>query len=297
MANAGIDTQAGSGAAEGQQWRVLPGTKSIVDRSAPSVASSEDLARYSLMLGDDALVLSHRLSEWGTRAPGLEEDAALGGIALDLLAQARMLLSRAGELEGAGRDEDQLAYFRHEDEFFNVRLVEIDCGPGPSGDFAATVVRLVLFTMWRLALMERLARTRDPVLANIASTSVPKLSHHRDHAAQWMIRLGDGAAESQHRVRSALARIWPLVGELFVPNSVETRLAQVGCAVDPSTLRAEFLSDLDEVLSVARIDFPDVRILDSFSGPRGRDGEHTGTMQFLLAEMQYIAHTDPEARS
>lgn len=297
MGSAGIDMQPGSDASEGQRWRVLPGPKSIVDRSAPKEVSTEDMARYCLMLGDDALILSHRMSEWGTRAPGLEEDIALGEIALDLLTQARKLLARAGELEAAGRGENQLAYYRQDDEFLNVRLVEVDCGPGPSGDFAATVVRLLLFTTWRLALMERLARTRDPLLANLASEAVPKLAYHRDHAAQWTIRLGDGTAESRQRVVVALARLWPLVGELFVPHPVEGRLAKAHCAVDPASLRPAVVAALDEVLSVARLDFPDMRMLDEYHGPLGRDGIHTGTMQFLLAEMQYIAHSDPSAQS
>lgn len=297
MRPAGREARSGFGAADVQRWVLGPRKSnplSSVDRSVPTDVSTVDLAAYCLMLGDDALVLSHRLSEWGSRAPELEEDVALASIAVDLLAQARMLLSRAGEVEGAGRDEDRLAYFRDAHEFRNVRLAEIDCGPGPGGDFPATVARLLVFSTWRLGLFGRLVAVRDPVLSTIAVKSLAELTDHRDHAAQWAIRLGDGTAESRERMLRGLERVWPLAGELFDPHPVETALAERGYAVDPSTVRAEVHGSLDEVLSVARLPVPDLAVLETVTGPGGRDGVHTDSMQFLLAEMQYIARSEPE---
>ncbi|GAA2810024.1 1,2-phenylacetyl-CoA epoxidase subunit PaaC [Saccharopolyspora taberi] len=273
-----------------ETW-VLGAPNSTVDRTVPGGVSTADLATYCLMLGDDALVLSGRLSEWGARVAELEEDVVLGGIALDLLRQARTLLTRAGEVEGAGRDEDRLAYFRDASEFRNVRLAEIACGPGQTGDFAATIARLLVLSTWRLAIYERLVGTRDPVLSDHAARCLGELTAHRDHALQWTIRLGDGTAASREAMAAGLERVWPLTAELFRPHPVELALAEVGCAVDPSTVRDRVATTLDEVLSVARLDRPDPAVFDRSTGPGGRDGVHTGAMEFLLAEMQYLARS------
>ncbi|MEV0086616.1 1,2-phenylacetyl-CoA epoxidase subunit PaaC [Saccharopolyspora sp. NPDC050642] len=280
-----------SSASDVQQWVLGAPSMSTVDRSVPDGVSALDLAQYCLMLGDDALVLSHRLSEWGVRAPELEEAAALGAIALDLLGEARILLHRAGEVEGAGRGEDSLAYFRTAAEFRNVRLVEIDCGPGQDGGFSATVARLLLYTAWRVAVFERLMRSRDAVLATLAARSLAGLRRHRDHAAQWVIRLGDANAASARRMTGGFQRVWPMTGELFTPHPVEARLADAGCAVDPAVVRGEVSEVLDEVLSVARLERPDPTEFGGFVRPGGRDGEHTGGMEFLLADMQYLARS------
>lgn len=261
---------------------------STVDRTVPAGVPAMDLSVYCMMLGDDALILAHRLSEWGSRIPDLEEDAALGAITLDLLTQARALLGRAGELEGAGRDENRLAYFRTAREFRNVRLVEIDCGPGQGGDFATTVARLLLFATWRHALFLRLAETRDPVLSAIAAESIDDLARHRDHAAQWVIRLGDGTPESRRRMVDGLRVVWPLAAELFLAHPIEQRLAEAGAAVDPAAVRTDVLTALDEVLSVARLAVPDVAELESEPAGSGRNGVHTGGFEFVLAEMQYL---------
>ncbi len=265
-----------------------------VDRSLPDVDRA-DLAAYCLMLGDDALVLSQRLSEWCSRAPELEEDVAIANIALDLLGQARMLLSRAAEVENAGRDEDSLAYLRDESEFRNVRLVEVDCGPGPGGDFATTIARLLIFSTWRLALLERLVDSRDPILAAIAAKGIKELAYHRDHAAQWTLRLAGGTPYSRDRMIAALATVWPLVEELLTPHGIEQRLAQAGVAVDPATLRSTMDSVLDQVLSAAHLDRPDVVPMSAVAGRSGRDGVHTEAMGFLLAEMQHLARSLPGA--
>jgi ring-1,2-phenylacetyl-CoA epoxidase subunit PaaC len=268
---------------------------SEVDRSVPSGVDPPDLTAYCLMLGDDALLLSQRLSEWCSRAPELEEDVALANIALDLLGQARMLLSRAGEVEGAGRDEDALAYLRDEPEFRNVRLVELDCGPGPGGDFAATIARLLVFSTWRLALLDRLTASRDPVLAAVAAKGIKELAYHRDHAAQWTLRLAGGTDYSRDRMIAGLAMVWPLVEELFAPHEIELRLAGAGVAVDPASLRSDVDSVLDQVLTAATLPRPEVPSMAPVAGRTGRDGVHTEAMGYLLAEMQHLARSLPGA--
>ncbi len=263
-----------------------------VDRSVPGV-STVDLSTYCLMLGDDALILSQRLTEWCSRAPELEEDVALANIALDLLGQARLLLSRAGEVEGAGRDEDALAYLRDEPDFRNVRLAEIDCGPGPGGDFAVTIARLLVFSTWRLAVFSRLSASTDPVLAAIAAKGVKELAYHRDHAAQWTLRLAGGTSYSRDRMIAGLAQVWPLVDELFTPHAVE--LALPGVAVDPASVRSEVDEVLDTVFGAASLDRPSAAPMSTVAGRAGRDGVHTEAMGYLLAEMQHLARSLPGA--
>lgn len=268
---------------------------SAVDKSIPSDVDHDDLVAYCLMLGDDALILSQRLAEWCSRAPELEEDVALANIALDLLGQARMLLGRAGEVEDLGRDEDNLAYQRDEHEFRNVRLVELDCGPGPGGDFATTIARLLVFSSWRLALFSHLEASRDPILAAIATKGVKELAYHRDHAAQWTLRLAGGTDYSRTRMIAGLATVWPLVDELFTPHPIESRLAAAGVAVDPATLKSEVDEVLDQVLTAANLTAPDVPPMPAIAGQTGRHGTHTETMGFLLAELQHLARSLPGA--
>lgn len=266
-----------------------------VDRAVPSDVDPTDLTQYCLMLGDDALILSQRLSEWCSRAPELEEDVAIANIALDLLGQARMLLTRAGEVEGAGRTEDDLAYLRDEPEFRNVRLVEVDCGPGPGGDFATTIARLLIFAAWRLALLEHLTGSRDPVLAAIAAKGVKELAYHRDHAAQWTLRLAGGTDLSRSRMIDGLTKVWPLLDELFTPHDIESRLAGAGVAVDPAALRSEVDGVVDRVLTAAGLERPDVRPMSAVAHRLGRHGVHTEAMGYLLAEMQHLARSLPGA--
>ncbi|NKE58428.1 phenylacetate-CoA oxygenase subunit PaaC [Lentzea sp. PSKA42] len=262
-----------------------------VNREFPTGVDRDALAAYCLMVGDDALILSQRLSEWCSRAPELEEDIALANIALDLLGQARMLLTRAGEV--LGRDEDALAYLRDEREFRNVHLAEIDCGPGPGGDFATTIARLLVFSSWRLALFSCLRGSADPVLAAVAEKGLKELAYHRDHAAQWTVRLGDGTDESHRRMQAGLERVWPFVDELFARHRVEAALT--GVAVDPASLRSEVDGVLDAVLSAAGLTRPADRRAARVAGMAGRDGVHTEAMGFLLAEMQHLHRSLPGA--
>jgi ring-1,2-phenylacetyl-CoA epoxidase subunit PaaC len=259
-----------------------------IDTSVPDGVDAAALAAYCLALGDDALIYSHRLQQWVTRMPELEEETALANIALDLLGQARMLLSRAGRAEGAGRDEDRLAFFRTEGEFRNVRLVE-----AADADFAELVGRLLVFSAWRLALFGRLTRARDPVLAAIAGQGVKELTYHRDYAAQWVIRLGDGTALSHARMQAALGASWPLADELFRTDAVAARLP--GVAPDPAALRAEVDEVLDGVLAAATLDRPGGAPLAPVAGQAGREGVHTEALGYVLAELQSVARAHPDA--
>ncbi|USX50567.1 1,2-phenylacetyl-CoA epoxidase subunit PaaC [Lentzea sp. HUAS12] len=262
-----------------------------VNREFPAGVDKDALAAYCLMLGDDALICSQRLAEWCSRAPELEEDIALANIALDLLGQARMLLTRAGEV--LGKDEDELAYLRDEREFRNVHLAEIDCGPGPGGDFATTIARLLVFSSWRLALFSRLRGSADPVLKAIAEKGLKELAYHRDHAAQWTVRLGDGTDESHRRMQAGLDRVWPFVDELFATHSVDTVLA--GVAVDPASLRSEVDGVLEAVFDAAGLTRPADTKAARVAGMAGRDGVHTEAMGYLLAEMQHLHRSLPGA--
>jgi ring-1,2-phenylacetyl-CoA epoxidase subunit PaaC len=281
-----------------------------VDPAVPAGVDRADLAAYCLMLADDALVLSHRLSGWCSRAPDLEEDIALANIALDLLGQARLLLSRAAVVDpsvvpvSAQAPEDALAYFRSAGEFRNVRLVE-----GADVDFADTVVRLLLFSAHRLAVLEKLTTSRDAVLSAVAAKGVKEVSYHRDHAGRWVVTLARGTAESRRRLLAALDRLWALRTELSVPHEVERRL--VGIAVDPSTVAGDVDAVLDRVCAAAGIDPPagPATRQDSAGqttargntargtaarGNTARDGDHTPALAELLAEMQEVARAHPE---
>lgn len=259
-----------------------------VDTRLPPGADGAALAAYCLMLGDDALIYSHRLQQWMTRAPELEEETALANIALDLLGQARMLLARAGRADGSGRDEDQLAFFREAGEFRNVRLVE-----RADADFAELAGRLLVFSAWRLALLRSLTASKDPVLAAIAGKGVKELTYHRDYAARWVVRLGDGTDLSHAKMQAALGAVWPLVEELFTPHPVEAALP--GIAAPVRALRGEVDSVLDTVLAAATLTRPDVVPLAGVAGRAGRDGVHTEALGYVLAEMQSVARAHPGA--
>jgi ring-1,2-phenylacetyl-CoA epoxidase subunit PaaC len=261
-----------------------------VDTAVPAGVDGADLAAYCLMLGDDALVFSQRLIEWVTEAPELEDEVALANIALDLLGQARLLLSRSGQADGSGRGEDDLAYFRADREFRNVRLVEM-----PRGDFAETMARLLVFATWRLAALQHLAGSRDPVLAAIAAKGVKEVTYHRDYAARWVVRLGDGTELSRSRMRDGLRTVWPLVDELFTTHAVERHATEAGWGVDPADLREEFDTVIAQVCYAATIQQPDTSALSTVAGQAGRDGLHTEHLGYLLAEMQSLARAHPEA--
>lgn len=272
-----------------------------VDTTVPDGIDHRDLGTYCLMLADDALVLSHRLSQWCSNAPDLEDDIALANIALDLLGQARLLLARAAAAdpslvpalpEGSPVPaEDALAFFRDDQAFRNVRLVEAD-----NGDFAVTTARLLLFATWRMALFERLASSRDHVLAAVAAKGVKELAYHRDYAGRWFLTLARGTEESNRRLVDALAQVWPLRAELFEAHAVERRVSEAGVGTDPSAVAAEVDLLLDKVLSMSGVERPDLAPLAGVRHRTGRDGLHTEALSRLLAEMQVVARAHPAGR-
>ena len=267
-----------------------------VDTTLPGGVDGTDLATYCLMLGDDALISAQRLTQWCTRAPELEEEVALANIGLDLLGQARLLLARAAAAdpavvpvlpEGAPAPaEDALAFFRDTSQFRCVRLVEL-----PNGDFAHSITRLLLFCTHRLAAMNRLRESRDPVLAAVAAKGVKELTYHRDYAARWFVMLAGGTEESRRRIENAIASVWPFVDELFLPPPVEARLA--GVAVDSSSLRDEFDGVIGQVQRAAKLSVPAWRPVALVAGRSGREGVHTEALSHLLAEMQSVARAHP----
>ncbi|MEK6441236.1 1,2-phenylacetyl-CoA epoxidase subunit PaaC [Pseudonocardia sp. T1-2H] len=258
---------------------------------APVGVDAADLAAYCLMLGDDALIYSHRLSEWVSNAPELEEEVALANTALDLLGQARVLLARAGHVEGGNRDEDALAYLRPEAEFRNVGLAELS----DDLDFARCIARLLIFSTWRLALLHRLLGSADPVVAAVAGKGVKEITYHRDYAARWTLRLGDGTAESHRRMQAAIDAVWPYLGELFRTSDEERRLIAAGVAVDPADTREEVDAVLDQVLDKATLTRPDRPFIGTIGGRSGRQGVHTEHLGHALAEMQSLARRHPGA--
>jgi ring-1,2-phenylacetyl-CoA epoxidase subunit PaaC len=250
-------------------------------------ADGAALTAYALALGDDALVLAQRCGQWITNAPQLEEDVALANIGLDLLGQARTLLTHAGEVEGKGRTEDDLAYLRDERAFTNVQLVEL-----ANGDFAVTMARLLAFSTYQLALYEELQRGTDPTLAAIAAKAVKEVAYHRDHATNWVLRLGDGTDLSHRRTQAGLERVWPYVGELFEASWIAPALIERRVAVDVRTLRSGWDAYMKDVLAEATLEVPDVPQRPA----GGRRGIHTEAMGYLLAEMQHIHRSHPGAR-
>ena len=268
-----------------------------VDTTVPDGVDPADLGVYCLMLGDDALVLCQRLTQWATNAPELVEEVALANSGLDLLGQARLLLARAGSVGVLGRsreratgsipDEDALAYFRDADEFRNTALVEAG-----NGDFARTMVRLLVASAWRLALFTRLRTSRDPVLAAIAAKGVHELTYHRDHAARWLLRLGDGTPESHRRAQAGVDAVWPLTADLFTATDVERRLVEAGVAVDPAELRDEVTGVLTMVVERATLTVP---AWPADAAPSGRLGQHGPELTALLADLQGLARQHPAA--
>ncbi len=268
-----------------------------VDTTVPEGIDPADLGAYCLMLGDDALVLAQRLTEWVTASPEIEEEVAVANVALDLLGQARLLLARAGSVGVLGRsrehatasipDEDALAYFRDPDEFRHTALVEAG-----NGDFARTMIRLLAAASVRLAVFARLRDSRDPVLAAIAAKGVKELTYHRDHAARWVLRLGDGTEESHRRAQDGVVAVWPLLADLFTATDVETRLTAAGVAVDPAALRDEVRDVLTTVLGQATLTVP---AWPTEQPSRGRAGQHGSELTALLAELQGLARQHPAA--
>lgn len=248
------------------------------------------LSDYVLALGDDVLIAAQRTGEWIAASPQIEQDVAIGNIGLDLLGQARSLLTYAGSLQDPVRSEDELAYFRDEREFRNVHLVERPWGVG-TRDFGVAVARLLILSTYLCGLYDALSRSSDETLAAVAAKAVKEVDYHRDHAMMWTLRLGDGTEESHARVQAALEAEWPYVAELFDADYVDPRLLDAGIAVDPASLRDQFDGRIAEVLAQATLTVPEVT--PAVTG--GRRGAHSEQMGYLLAEMQYLARAHPGA--
>ncbi len=257
-----------------------------------TVLAATDLVEYLLRLGDDALITAQRLGEWSARAPDMEIDIALSNIALDQLGAARLLLTYAGEAEGAGRDEDALAYLRGDGEFRNVQLVELaDEQPGLGRDFGVAIAKLLCLSAYQYHLYQRLAGSTDQRIASIAAKTVKESAYHLDFAILWTTRLGDGTPESHDRMAGAVAAIWPYTYELFESDDLIARVVESGVGVDPATLRQSFTEIVGGVLAAATLDVPET----AWRPTGGRAGRHTEALSYLLAEFQVLYRAHPGA--
>ena len=250
-------------------------------------AAVQPLYRYVLRLGDLSLVLGQRLGEWVGHAPALEEDLGLANIALDLIGQARLLLSYAGEIEGLGRGEDEIAFLREQRDYLNAVLVE-----QPNVDFGRTIVRQVLIDAFQLELYERMTKSTDERLAAIAAKSVKEVLYHLRYSRGWLVRLGDGTVESHARVQSSLDALWPYTVELFAEDELDRLMAEQGVAPRLSDVQAAWGERIDEILAEATLQRPKDRP-HTWHGKRGEHSEHLG---YILSEMQYLQRAYPGAR-
>lgn len=250
--------------------------------------TKQALFEFLLRLGDDRLVAAQRLSEWCGHAPILEEDIALANIALDCLGQTSALLKLAGSVEGKGRDEDALAYLRNEREFRNATMVEL-----PNGDFGFTVLRHFLFSTFSCCVCEELSKSSNQDLAGISAKALKESKYHARHCGEWVVRLGDGTAESHERMHAALLHVWPFTNDLFFTDAVEATLTEARVIPDLSGIRAKWSALIGEVLTEATLKIPEVTFP---IGLNGRLGRHTEYLGHLLSEMQILPRSHPGAR-
>ena len=236
------------------------------------------LLQYLFRLGDDSLILGHRLSEWCSRAPMLEEDLALANMALDHIGRAKMLLEYAASFEAMGHSADDLAFGRDERHYYNLLITEV-----PNGDFAVTMVRMFLFSAFDVLRLEELSTSHDEMLAGIAQKGVKESRYHRRHAADWIWRLGKGTDESRRRVQRALHTIWPFTDEMFDMDDTERVLIEEGIGCDLHTLREIWKKDVSEVISNAGLTLPE----DGYMHRGGRNGVHTEALGHIISEMNY----------
>lgn len=255
--------------------------------TAQTATQPAELVAYLLRLADTSSVLSHRLCEWCGHAPVLEEDIALSNVALDLLGQARLLYTHAGTVEGKGRDEDQLAYLRDAGAYRNLLIAEL-----PNGDFAKTIVRQYLVSEYLLGLYEALTQSSDEEIAGIAAKAVKELTYHVRHTGEWVIRLGDGTAESHARTQAALDDLWRYTGEMFERDAIDDAVIAVGIGADAAALRPAWQTAVADVLAEATLVAPPA---DTWMISGGRDGRHSEHLGFILADMQFLQRAYPGA--
>jgi ring-1,2-phenylacetyl-CoA epoxidase subunit PaaC len=244
------------------------------------------LVLYALRRADDALILGHRLSEWCGHAPILEEDMALANIGLDLLGQARELYTYAARVEGKGNDEDRFAYLRDVRQYRNLLLLE-----QPNGDFAQTMVRQFFYSAFADLYWRAMTNSTDATLAAIAAKSEKESAYHLRHSSEWIIRLGDGTAESHARAQAAVDHLWAFTGEMFEADAGERGLIDSGIAADPAILRPQWLKTVAGVASEATLDLPG----NGWMQQGGRDGRHSEHLGHLLSELQSMQRTFPGA--
>ncbi len=247
-----------------------------------------DKFEWLLRAGDNALVLSQRLSEWCGKGPVLEEDMALTNISLDLIGQATLWLSLAGKVEGKGRDEDALAFLRDVQDFRNLLLVE-----QPNGDYAHTLMRQLYFDLWHALWLDSLQQSGDIEIAHIAEKSVKEVVYHLRRSSDLVIRLGDGSEESHARMQRAADALWMFAGEAFIDDELDQRIASRGIAPLPGSLRERWLARLENIFSEATLILPPATAWMQRGGKRGRHTEHLG---YLLAEMQFLQRAYPGAQ-
>ena len=253
--------------------------------SASSIAiDARPEVQYLLRLGDTCLILAQRLGQWCGHAPILEEDIAMTNMALDLVGQARALLTRAGQLEGRAHDEDQLAFLRDERDYFNATLAEL-----PRGDFAFTVLRNAMAATWLRLIWERLVHSSDAELAAIAGKALKEARYHEQHAGDWVVRLGDGTEESRQRMEAALAQLWRYAAELFTDDATDAAARASGLGPSWSELREPWQAEMAALLQEATLDMP----AESAFRSTGRNGVHSEHMGFILAEMQHLQRAYP----
>jgi ring-1,2-phenylacetyl-CoA epoxidase subunit PaaC len=251
------------------------------------VTLANDRFEYLSRIGDNALILSHRLGELCGHGPALEEDIALSNVALDLLGQAQFWLGLAGEIEGKGRSADDLAYRRDAAAFRNVLLVE-----RPNGDYAHILMRQFLFDAWHIELIGALMQSTDARICEIAAKAQKEIAYHVERSAELVIALGDGTAESHERMQTALDALWSYTGELFLTDATEQRLVTAGVVPAPESLRPAWTRTLDAVFAEATLKTP----ASSFAHKGGKSGRHTEALGFILAEMQFLQRAYPDAR-
>ncbi|MEM8687889.1 MAG: 1,2-phenylacetyl-CoA epoxidase subunit PaaC [Pseudomonadota bacterium] len=247
----------------------------------------DPLFETCLRLGDTALVLGQRLAEWSSKAPTVELDIALSNHALDMIGQAQLFLEYAGRVEGKGRDEDALAYHRQDFEFRNAMMAEL-----PRGDFAFTMVRQFLFASFAEAFYQGMLASTDTDLAAIAGKAEKEMAYHMRHCGEWVVRLGDGTEESHARAQAALDEFWPYVHELFTTDDVDQAMIEKGILPDASALKDEWLEHVKSVMARATLSLPE----DDWMPSGGRTGQHTEHLAYLLAEMQVLPRTYPDAK-
>jgi len=248
----------------------------------------DDKFQWLLRCGDNALILSQRLSAWCGKGPALEEDMAVTNVALDLLGQARLWLSFAGECEGSGRDEDQLAYLRDVQDFRNLLLVE-----QPNGHFGDTLARQFYFDTWHYYLLTALCQSADAQVAAIAEKSLKEVSYHLRRSGDLIVRLGDGTAESHARMQASVDNLWMYCGEMWSPDALDLAMAQQGVAPDLASLYAPWLDHVRRMFEAATLRLPDPAAWMQSGGKQGQHSEHLG---FLLAEMQFLQRAYPGAQ-